>query len=90
MARLHADSVIRPSYVQEVCRLLKASNINIVKNDLEFEENQENINLERQEEHKNRMNNPLQASLNGNQSNDLFTMDAERMSQHHTQAVPQD
>ena len=36
MARLHADSVIRPSYVREVCRLLKASNINIVKNDIEF------------------------------------------------------
>lgn len=39
MARLHADSVIRPSYVREVCRLLKASNINIVKRDLEFEDN---------------------------------------------------
>ena len=36
MARLHADSVIRPAYVREVCRLLKASNINIVKADLEF------------------------------------------------------
>lgn len=36
MARLHADSVIRPAYVREVCRLLKASNINIVKSDIEF------------------------------------------------------
>lgn len=52
--------------------MLKASNINIVKNDLEFEENQDLINQERQEERKNQMNNPLQASLNGNQSNDLF------------------
>jgi DNA replication licensing factor MCM6 len=41
MARLHADSVIRPSYVKEVCRLLKASNINIVKSDIEFADNQE-------------------------------------------------
>jgi len=39
MARLHADSVIRPAYVKEVCRLLKASNINIVKSDIEFAEN---------------------------------------------------
>ena len=46
MARLHADSVIRPSYVREVCRLLKASNINIVKNDVEFEENQVEMNRE--------------------------------------------
>lgn len=46
MARVHMDEVIRPSYVREVCRLLKASNINIVKNDLEFEENQELINEE--------------------------------------------
>lgn len=47
MARLHADNKIRPSYVREVCRLLKASNINIVKNDIEFEENQDAINEER-------------------------------------------
>ena len=39
MARVHADAKIRPSYVREVCRLLKASNINIVKTDLEFEDN---------------------------------------------------
>jgi DNA replication licensing factor MCM6 len=49
MARLHCDSKIRASYVREVCRLLKASNINIIKNDFEFEENQEFINVERQE-----------------------------------------
>lgn len=44
MARLHADSVIRTSYVREACRLLRASNINIVKNDVEFSDNQELIN----------------------------------------------
>ena len=36
MARVHADDIIRPSYVKEVCRLLKASNINLIKRDLEF------------------------------------------------------
>ena len=46
MARLHADSVIRLSYVREVCRLLRASNINIVKSDVEFEENQIDLNRE--------------------------------------------
>ena len=39
MARLHADEVIRLTYVREVCRLLKASNILLLKNDLEFEDN---------------------------------------------------
>lgn len=41
MAKLHAEETIRPSYVREVCRLLRASNINLVKRDLEFEDNQE-------------------------------------------------
>lgn len=45
MARLHCDDKIRPAYVTEVCRLLKASNINIVKSDIELEENQEAINV---------------------------------------------
>ena len=49
MARLHADSVIRTSYVREACRLLRASNINIVKNDIEFADNQDQINKEVQE-----------------------------------------
>jgi DNA replication licensing factor MCM6 len=44
MARLHCDTKIRPSYVSEVCRLLRSSNIDVIKNDLEFEENQEAIN----------------------------------------------
>lgn len=30
--------------MKEVCRLLKTSNINIVKNDIEFEENQQALN----------------------------------------------
>jgi len=47
MARIHADDVIRPTYVKEVCRLLKASNINLVRRDLEFEELQEAINVDR-------------------------------------------
>ena len=49
IARLHADSVIRTSYVREVCRLLRCSNINIVRDDVEFEENQVEINKEVQE-----------------------------------------
>jgi hypothetical protein len=39
MARLHCDETIKPSYVKEVCRLLRSSNINIVKEDLEIELN---------------------------------------------------
>lgn len=73
MARVHMDEVIRPSYVREVCRLLKASNINIVKNDLEFEENQELINEEVQRAKKD---NPT----------DLFTMEAEQQQQPAKQA----
>lgn len=46
MARLHADSVIRLSYVREVCRLLRASNINIIKSDVEFADNQVEMNKE--------------------------------------------
>lgn len=37
MARAHCDNVIRPNYVKEVCRLLRNSNINISKADIEFE-----------------------------------------------------
>ncbi len=44
MARAHAETVIRPVYVKEVCRLLKDSNVSILKSDLEFEENQEQMN----------------------------------------------
>ena len=31
MARAHCDNLIRPTYVKEVCRLLRNSNINISK-----------------------------------------------------------
>lgn len=47
MARAHCDNIIRPAYVREVCRLLRNSNINISKADLELD-NQEEINRERQ------------------------------------------
>ena len=73
MARLHADSVIRTSYVREVCRLLKASNINIVKNDIEFQENQEEMNRDvfdaRVEE---QMKEKPQRQVQHQESNDLF------------------
>jgi DNA replication licensing factor MCM6 len=39
MARMHCDEEIKPSYVREVCRLLKQSNINIIKGDIEMELN---------------------------------------------------
>jgi DNA replication licensing factor MCM6 len=39
MARMHCDEEIKPSYVREVCRLLKQSNINIIKGDIEMEQN---------------------------------------------------
>ena len=32
------DRFVRPAYVKEVCRLLRASNINIVKFDIEFDQ----------------------------------------------------
>lgn len=44
MARAHCDTTIRPSYVREVCRLLRNSNINISKADIEFETIQDEIN----------------------------------------------
>ena len=47
MARLHVDEKIRPSYVQEVCRLLRMSNINVVKDDIELEANQDAMNEDR-------------------------------------------
>lgn len=50
MARAHCDDQITPNYVREVCRLLRNSNINIQKNDIEFEELQEAINRERYED----------------------------------------
>lgn len=59
MARLYCDDRVRPQYVREVCRLLKSSNINIVKQDLEFDDAQEELNklqiqrvVEMQDEHR--------------------------------------
>lgn len=69
MARLHADSVIRPNYVREVCRLLKTSNILLLKNDLEFEENQEAITKDYEERKK------------AGENNDLFAMEEEKRAQ---------
>jgi len=51
MARAHCDNIIRPNYVKEVCRLLRNSNINIAKADIEFESLQDDINRERQAQH---------------------------------------
>lgn len=48
MARVHLDTIVRPVYVKEVCRLLRNSNININKSDIEFEEMQKDINLEQE------------------------------------------
>jgi DNA replication licensing factor MCM6 len=47
MARAHCEYEIKPMYVREVCRLMRTSNINIVKGDIEFTEIQEEINKER-------------------------------------------
>lgn len=47
MARLYCDDKIRPSYVTEVCRLLQASNINIIQEDIEMEGNQEALEKDR-------------------------------------------
>ena len=68
MARLHCDDKIRPQYVKEVCRLLKASNINIVKDDIEIEENQKAIN----EVGVKRQNEVQENKVNGGFVNDLF------------------
>jgi DNA replication licensing factor MCM6 len=46
MARAHLDFEIKPNYVREVCRLMRNSNINIVKGDIEFADIQEDINRE--------------------------------------------
>jgi DNA replication licensing factor MCM6 len=49
MARAHCDMEIKPNYVREVCRLMRSSNINIVKADVEFQDIQDDINRERHE-----------------------------------------
>lgn len=49
MARAHCDFEIKANYVKEVCRLMRNSNINIIRGDIEFNDEviQENINEER-------------------------------------------
>jgi DNA replication licensing factor MCM6 len=47
IARCHCDPIIRPSYVREVCRLMRNSNINIIKGDVDFSDLQEEINKDR-------------------------------------------
>ena len=51
MARAHCDYEIRPAYVREVCRLMRTSNIALVKADLEFgaEGMQDEMNREMRE-----------------------------------------
>jgi DNA replication licensing factor MCM6 len=36
MARAHCDTEIKPSYVKEVCRLMRNSNIKLMKSDIEL------------------------------------------------------
>jgi DNA replication licensing factor MCM6 len=45
LARAHCDLEIKPAYVKEVCRLLRQSNINLTKKDVEFEERQAEMNV---------------------------------------------
>ena len=45
IARAHCDVEIKPAYVKEVCRLLRQSNINLTKKDVEFDERQQEMNL---------------------------------------------
>lgn len=49
MARAHCDHIIKPYYVREVCRLMKTSNISVIKGDIELPSDiQEEINRDRQ------------------------------------------
>lgn len=48
LARAHCDQQIKPYYVREVCRLMRTSNINIIKGDIEISADiQDEINKER-------------------------------------------
>jgi DNA replication licensing factor MCM6 len=71
MARAHCDHEIKPIYVREVCRLMRNSNINIVKGDIEFADIQEEINREREE----------QKQLRGGDQMDLDMQNAEHQQQ---------
>ena len=48
MARAHCEDVIKPIFVKEVCRLMRTSNISIVKGDVDIDTDiQEEITRER-------------------------------------------
>ena len=78
LARLHADSTIRASYVREVCRLLKTSNINVVKDDIEMDLNAEEMNMDQEQRREQEAMeaqgaDPVQPSLTSQHpGNDLF------------------
>ena len=59
MARVHCSSVIIPSYVREVSRLISSSNINIVKSDLMMDDDelQNDININQQIRRKDEQDN---------------------------------
>jgi hypothetical protein len=61
MARAHCDNWVRPVYVKEVCRLLRNSNINIQRNDVEFNILQEEINRQIHDERVNETANIAEA-----------------------------
>ncbi len=77
MARAHCDNEIKPNYVREVCRLMRNSNINIVKGDIEFSDIQENINLERREERQARGDAEDLVMQNADQNNQMNQGNAE-------------
>ncbi len=77
MARAHCDNEIKPNYVREVCRLMRNSNINIVKGDIEFSDIQENINLARREERQARGDAEDLVMQNADQNNQMNQGNAE-------------
>lgn len=44
MARAHCDTEIKAYYVMEACRLMKSSNINVIKGDVDLTYIQEGLN----------------------------------------------
>ena len=50
LARANCDEEIKPQYVKEVARILRNSNVNVRKEDIEFTEIQDEINRVRQED----------------------------------------
>ena len=50
LARANCDEEIKPQYVKEVARILRNSNVNVRKEDIEFTEIQDEINRVRQDD----------------------------------------